>query len=103
MTPPLPPTLRRWSYDRTGITHGLSLLNAFCVKTRLPTFRRLQHGSGTTSARKARRVVLSVEFLSATAKDSPMTPKERFAINLRRIRAEAGVSQEELGYMCDLH
>lgn len=32
-----------------------------------------------------------------------MTPQERFAINLRRIRAEAGVSQEELGYLCDLH
>jgi transcriptional regulator with XRE-family HTH domain len=32
-----------------------------------------------------------------------MTPQERFAINLRRIRTEAGVSQEELGYMCDLH
>ena len=33
----------------------------------------------------------------------PMTPQERFAINLRRIRTEAGVSQEELGYLCDLH
>jgi transcriptional regulator with XRE-family HTH domain len=32
-----------------------------------------------------------------------MTPQERFAINLRRIRAEAGVSQEELGHLCDLH
>jgi len=32
-----------------------------------------------------------------------MTPQERFAINLRRIRTEAGVSQEELGYLCDLH
>ncbi len=32
-----------------------------------------------------------------------MTPQERFAINLRRIRAEAGVSQEELGNLCDLH
>jgi transcriptional regulator with XRE-family HTH domain len=32
-----------------------------------------------------------------------MTPQERFAINLRRIRAEAGVSQEALGHMCDLH
>jgi len=32
-----------------------------------------------------------------------MTPQERFAINLRKARAEAGVSQEELGYMCDLH
>ncbi len=32
-----------------------------------------------------------------------MTPQERFAINLRQARNEAGVSQEELGYMCDLH
>ena len=32
-----------------------------------------------------------------------MTPQERFAVNLRRARTEAGVSQEELGYMCDLH
>jgi transcriptional regulator with XRE-family HTH domain len=32
-----------------------------------------------------------------------MTPQERFATNLRRIRAKAGVSQEELGNLCDLH
>jgi transcriptional regulator with XRE-family HTH domain len=32
-----------------------------------------------------------------------MTPQERFAINLRQARSEAGVSQEELGYLCDLH
>jgi transcriptional regulator with XRE-family HTH domain len=32
-----------------------------------------------------------------------MKPQERFAVNLRRARTEAGVSQEELGYMCDLH
>jgi transcriptional regulator with XRE-family HTH domain len=32
-----------------------------------------------------------------------MSPKERFAANLRRIRTAAGVSQEELGYLCDLH
>jgi transcriptional regulator with XRE-family HTH domain len=32
-----------------------------------------------------------------------MTPRERFAINLRKARVEAGISQEELGYMCDLH
>jgi transcriptional regulator with XRE-family HTH domain len=32
-----------------------------------------------------------------------VTPQERFAINLRRIRNEAGISQEELGYLCDLH
>jgi transcriptional regulator with XRE-family HTH domain len=32
-----------------------------------------------------------------------MTPQERFAVNLRQARTEAGVSQEELGYLCDLH
>lgn len=32
-----------------------------------------------------------------------MTPQERFALNLRRARTEAGISQEELGYLCDLH
>lgn len=32
-----------------------------------------------------------------------MTPQERFAANLRRIRTAAGISQEELGYLCDLH
>lgn len=32
-----------------------------------------------------------------------MTPQERFAVNLRQARLKAGVSQEELGYMCDLH
>jgi transcriptional regulator with XRE-family HTH domain len=32
-----------------------------------------------------------------------MIPQERFATNLRKARAEAGISQEELGYMCDLH
>jgi transcriptional regulator with XRE-family HTH domain len=32
-----------------------------------------------------------------------MTPQERFAINLRKARSKAGVSQEELGYLCDLH
>lgn len=32
-----------------------------------------------------------------------MNPQERFAINLRKARIEAGISQEELGYMCDLH
>lgn len=32
-----------------------------------------------------------------------MNPQERFAVNLRKTRVEAGVSQEELGYMCDLH
>lgn len=32
-----------------------------------------------------------------------MTYKERFASNLRRIRTDAGLSQEELGERCDLH
>lgn len=32
-----------------------------------------------------------------------MNPQERFAVNLRRARTKAGISQEELGYMCDLH
>ncbi|HVD87210.1 MAG TPA: helix-turn-helix transcriptional regulator [Solirubrobacterales bacterium] len=32
-----------------------------------------------------------------------MTPQERFAANLRRARTAAGISQEELGYLCDLH
>lgn len=32
-----------------------------------------------------------------------MTPQERFAANLRQARTAAGISQEELGYMCDLH
>lgn len=32
-----------------------------------------------------------------------MNPQERFSVNLRRARIEAKISQEELGYMCDLH
>lgn len=32
-----------------------------------------------------------------------MNPQERFAVNLRRARSKAGISQEELGYLCDLH
>ena len=32
-----------------------------------------------------------------------MKPQERFAANLRQARVEAGVSQEELGYRCELH
>jgi transcriptional regulator with XRE-family HTH domain len=32
-----------------------------------------------------------------------MTPQERFALNLRKARTEAKISQEELGYLCDLH
>ena len=32
-----------------------------------------------------------------------MKPRERFAINLRKARKKKGVSQEELGFRCDLH
>jgi transcriptional regulator with XRE-family HTH domain len=32
-----------------------------------------------------------------------MTPQERFAVNLRRARTGAGISQEELGQLCNLH
>lgn len=32
-----------------------------------------------------------------------MTPRERFSVNLRKARAEKGISQEELGFACDLH
>jgi transcriptional regulator with XRE-family HTH domain len=32
-----------------------------------------------------------------------LRPQERFAANLRRARAAAGISQEELGYRCELH
>jgi transcriptional regulator with XRE-family HTH domain len=32
-----------------------------------------------------------------------MKPRERFATNLRKARQKRGISQEELGYMCDLH
>jgi transcriptional regulator with XRE-family HTH domain len=32
-----------------------------------------------------------------------MTPQERFATNLRQARTKAGISQEELGYRCELH
>jgi transcriptional regulator with XRE-family HTH domain len=34
---------------------------------------------------------------------SHLSPQERFAVNLRRARAAAGISQEELGNRCDLH
>jgi transcriptional regulator with XRE-family HTH domain len=30
-------------------------------------------------------------------------PRERFAVNLRRARLKKGISQEELGFRCDLH
>jgi transcriptional regulator with XRE-family HTH domain len=32
-----------------------------------------------------------------------MTPQERFATNLRQARVKAGISQEALGDLCDLH
>lgn len=32
-----------------------------------------------------------------------LSPQERFAANLRKARAEVGISQEELGYRCELH
>ncbi len=32
-----------------------------------------------------------------------MSPQERFAANLRKARAEAGISQEELARRCELH
>jgi len=32
-----------------------------------------------------------------------MTPQERFAANLRQARTRVGISQEELGYRCELH
>lgn len=32
-----------------------------------------------------------------------VSPQERFAVNLRRARIGAGISQEELGSRCDLH
>jgi transcriptional regulator with XRE-family HTH domain len=30
-------------------------------------------------------------------------PRERFAVNLRRARRKQGISQEELGFRCELH
>jgi transcriptional regulator with XRE-family HTH domain len=32
-----------------------------------------------------------------------VSPQERFAVNLRQARTNAGISQEELGNRCDLH
>jgi transcriptional regulator with XRE-family HTH domain len=32
-----------------------------------------------------------------------MKPRERFAINLRKARKRKAISQEELGFRCDLH
>lgn len=32
-----------------------------------------------------------------------MQPRDRFAKNLRKAREKSGISQENLGYRCDLH
>lgn len=32
-----------------------------------------------------------------------MKPRDRFAINLRKARQKSEISQEELGFRCDLH
>lgn len=32
-----------------------------------------------------------------------MKPRERFSTNLRKARTDKEISQEELGFMCDLH
>lgn len=32
-----------------------------------------------------------------------MKPRERFSTNLRKARQKSGISQEELGYRCELH
>lgn len=32
-----------------------------------------------------------------------MTPRDRFSINLRKARQKSEISQEELGFRCDLH
>ncbi len=32
-----------------------------------------------------------------------MTPRERFSTNLKKARKKKGISQEELGFRCDLH
>ncbi len=32
-----------------------------------------------------------------------MQPRDRFAVNLRKARQKAKISQEELGFRCDLH
>ena len=32
-----------------------------------------------------------------------MKPRDRFAVNLRRARQRKQISQEELGFRCDLH
>ena len=32
-----------------------------------------------------------------------MDPRDRFAVNLRKARKRSGISQEELGFRCELH
>jgi transcriptional regulator with XRE-family HTH domain len=32
-----------------------------------------------------------------------LEPRDRFAVNLRQARQKKGISQEELGFRCDLH
>lgn len=32
-----------------------------------------------------------------------MQPRDRFGMNLRKVRQKAKISQEELGFRCDLH
>jgi transcriptional regulator with XRE-family HTH domain len=32
-----------------------------------------------------------------------MEPRDRFAVNLRKARTKSEISQEELGFRCDLH
>lgn len=32
-----------------------------------------------------------------------MSPRDRFAVNLRQARQKKGISQEELGFRCGLH
>lgn len=32
-----------------------------------------------------------------------MEPRDRFAVNLRKARRKKRISQEELGFQCDLH
>jgi transcriptional regulator with XRE-family HTH domain len=32
-----------------------------------------------------------------------MQPRDRFAVNLRKARHKGNISQEELGFRCDLH
>jgi transcriptional regulator with XRE-family HTH domain len=32
-----------------------------------------------------------------------VTPRDRFSVNLKKARQKAKISQEELGFRCDLH